>query len=62
MGEEEKVGPALWLRLPASSLFDLSFMKDREESALVQAKRQLQQFWRDTGVTCDERLLKAFYQ
>jgi len=37
-------------------------MKDREESALVQAKRQLQQFWRDTGVTCDERLLKAFRQ
>ena len=37
-------------------------MKDREESALVQAKRQLQQFWQDTGVTCDERLLKAFCQ
>ena len=37
-------------------------MKDREESALVQAKRQLQQFWQDTGVTCDERLLKAFPQ
>ena len=37
-------------------------MKDREESALVQAKKQLQQFWQDTGVTCDERLLKAFRQ
>jgi hypothetical protein len=62
LGEEEKGGPAPWPTLPASSLFDLSFMKDREESALVQAKKQLQQFWQDTGVTCDERLLKAFRQ
>lgn len=45
-----------------ASLFDLSFMKDREESALAQAKQQLEQFWRDTSVVRDERLLEAFAQ
>jgi protein-L-isoaspartate(D-aspartate) O-methyltransferase len=35
-------------------------MKDREQNSLAEAKLQLQQFWNDTSVIEDERLLQAF--